>query len=122
MALRRSTVMLSTPAGVISEVSLSTQRCQLQAWRFSRRAIAWRLFFTCWIVYALHFATNTVREIYPALALGDHMTFDVSEYSGLHPDIFAVPGRGVSTVPIAKSKGAFMIAARMVATPPAARR
>lgn len=50
--------------------------------------IALRLFFTCWIVYALHFATNTVREIYPALALADHGSFDVREYEGLHPDIF----------------------------------
>jgi hypothetical protein len=53
-----------------------------------------RIFVTCWLLYALHFATNTVREIYPALSLGDHGSFDVSEYVGLHPDIFEVPGRG----------------------------
>jgi hypothetical protein len=58
------------------------------------RGTAWRLFLTCWLVYALHFATNTVREIYPALSLGDHLSLDVSEYVGLHPDIFTVPGRG----------------------------
>jgi hypothetical protein len=58
------------------------------------RGIAWRLFLTCWLVYALHFATNTVREIYPALSLGDHLSLDVSEYVGLHPDIFEIPGRG----------------------------
>lgn len=63
-------------------------------WRFSVRGTAIRLFITCWLVYALHFATNTVREIYPALSLGDHLSFDVSEYAGLHPDIFEVPGRG----------------------------
>jgi hypothetical protein len=57
-------------------------------------SIAFRLFLTCWLVYVLHFATNTVREIYPALSLGDHGSFDVSEYVGLHPDIFQVPGRG----------------------------
>lgn len=45
-------------------------------------------------MYALHFATNTVREIYPALSLGDRLSFDVSEYLGLHPDIFELPGRG----------------------------
>jgi len=45
-------------------------------------------------VYVLHFATNTVREIYPALSLGDHLSFDVSEYLGFHLDIFEVPGRG----------------------------
>ena len=60
----------------------------------SHRGIAIRLFFTCWIVFVLHFATNVVREIYPALSLGDHMSFDVTEYVGLHPDIFEIPGRG----------------------------
>jgi hypothetical protein len=64
------------------------------AWRFSTRGVAVRLFLTCWLVYALHFATNTVREIYPALSLGDHLSFKVSEYAGLHPDIFEIPGRG----------------------------
>lgn len=64
------------------------------SWRFPERGIAVRLFLTCWIVFSLHFATNTVREIYPALSLGDHLSFDVSEYAGLHPDIFEVKGRG----------------------------
>lgn len=53
-----------------------------------------RLFVTCWLVYGLHFATNTVREVYPALSLGDRLSFDVNEYAGLHPDIFELPGRG----------------------------
>lgn len=61
---------------------------------FSRRSVALRLFATCWLVYVLHFATNTVREIYLALSLGDHLSFDVSEYVGFHPDIFEIPGRG----------------------------
>src|SRR5262245_36849401 len=61
---------------------------------FSRRSVALRLFATCWLVYVLHFATNTVREIYPALTLGDHLSFDLSEYLGFHPDIFEIPGRG----------------------------
>lgn len=63
--------------------------------RFSTRGVAVRVFFTCWLIYGLHFATNTVREIYPALSLGDRFSFDVAEYAGLHPDIFEVPGRGV---------------------------
>ena len=58
------------------------------------RGAAVRIFFTCWLVFALHFATNTVREIYPALSLADHFSFDVSEYAGLHHDIFEMPGRG----------------------------
>jgi hypothetical protein len=53
-----------------------------------------RLFLTCWIVYGLHFATNIVREIYPALALGDHFSFRVDEYARLHPDLFELDGRG----------------------------
>jgi hypothetical protein len=61
----------------------------------SLRSIALRLFITCWLIYGLHFATNTVREIYPALTLGDRLSFDVSEYRDLHPfDIFEIPGRG----------------------------
>lgn len=62
--------------------------------RFTKRGIAVRVFITCWLVFGLHFATNTVREIYPALSLGDHLSFDVSEYAGLHPDIFEMEGRG----------------------------
>lgn len=61
---------------------------------YSRRSISLRLFLTCWLVFALHFATNTVREIYPALSLVEKGSFDVSEYLGLHPDIFDIPGRG----------------------------
>jgi hypothetical protein len=58
------------------------------------RGVALRLFAACWLVYTLHFATNTVREIYPALTLGDRLSLDVSEYLGMHSDIFEVPGRG----------------------------
>ena len=66
----------------------------LAAWRFSIRGVAIRLFITCWLIFTLHFATNTVREIYPALSLADHLSFDVSEYAGLHPDIFTLEGSG----------------------------
>ena len=59
------------------------------------RTNAIRLFLTCSIIFLLHFATNTVREIYPALSLGERLSFDVSEYNGLHPDIFEMPERGV---------------------------
>ncbi|MEQ1762315.1 MAG: hypothetical protein ABL984_04115 [Pyrinomonadaceae bacterium] len=53
-----------------------------------------RLFITCWLIFAAHFATNTVREIYPALSLAENLSFDVSPYAGLHPDIFTLEGRG----------------------------
>lgn len=67
---------------------------QKNTWRFSERGAAVRLFLTCWLVFTVHFATNTVREIYPALSLADHQSFDVSEYAGLHADIFMLEGRG----------------------------
>jgi hypothetical protein len=48
-------------------------------------------------VYALHFATNTVREVYPALTLGDALSFNVAPYVALHPDLFTMPdGRAFS--------------------------
>src|SRR5215472_9117309 len=64
------------------------------AWIFSTRAIAIRLFFSCWVVYAVHVATNTVREIYLALAIGDHFSFRVDEYANMHPDLFEKKGFG----------------------------
>lgn len=81
--------------------------------RRARRGIAWRLFIAAWALFTLHFATNTVREIYPALSLGDHGTFDISEYAGLHPDIFAIPGRGafINNNPGASIVGAIPYAA-----------
>jgi len=63
--------------------------------KFTVRSFGIRLFFSCWLVYCIHFATNIVREIYPALTLGDHFSFNVFEYKDLHPfDIFEIPGRG----------------------------
>jgi len=65
-----------------------------EPWIFAPRGIAVRLFFTCWIVYAAHVATNTVREIYLALAIGDHFSFRVDEYARMHPDLFEKKGFG----------------------------
>jgi hypothetical protein len=53
-----------------------------------------RLFLTCWIVYGMHFATDVIREHYPAVALGDDLTFRLDEYHGLHPDLFEKEGYG----------------------------
>lgn len=72
------------------------------------RQIAWRLFLTAWIVYALHFATDIVREHYPAIALGDHLSFSLDGYCGLHPDLFEVPGKGCH---IGNNPGVSMLAA-----------
>jgi hypothetical protein len=59
-------------------------------------------------VYTLHFATNIVREIYPALALGDHLSFRVDEYAHMHPDLFEKEGYGWH---IGNNPGASMLAA-----------
>ena len=36
----------------------------------------------------MHFATNVVREHYPAFTIAEHGTFRVDEYQGFHSDIF----------------------------------
>ncbi|HEX6135419.1 MAG TPA: hypothetical protein VFZ24_15725 [Longimicrobiales bacterium] len=48
----------------------------------------WRIFLTAWILYSVHFATNVVREHYPAFSIAEHGTFRVDEYQGFHADIF----------------------------------
>ena len=63
----------------------------------SVRSIAIRLFWTCWLLYSLHFATNIVRDIYLGVAIGDHLSFRVDEYGGMHPDLFEHPGYGWHT-------------------------
>lgn len=64
-------------------------------WRgFTARQVAVRLFFTCWLIYGLHFATDIVREHYPAIALGDQFSFRLDEFGGLHPDLFEKEGYG----------------------------
>jgi hypothetical protein len=77
-------------------------------WRFSPRGLAIRLFLTCWLIYTLHWATDVVREVYPAISLGDHFSFRVDEYQQLHPDLFEKPGYGWH---INNNPGASMLAA-----------
>lgn len=77
-----------------SGATASAQKRGFSLLRYSDKSIPVRIFLICWLVFSLHFATNTVRELYPALSLGDHLSFDVSEYAGLHHDIFEMPGRG----------------------------
>ncbi len=91
-----------------SSESEALSRFEPEPWRFTTRGLAWRLFLTCWLVYAMHFATNVVREIYPALSIGDHFSFRVDEYANLHPDLFEKPGYGWH---INNNPGASMIAA-----------
>ncbi len=47
-----------------------------------------RIFLIAWIIYSVHFATNVVREHYPAFSIAQHGTFFVDEYQGFHADIF----------------------------------
>lgn len=70
--------------------------------------IALRLFLTCWIIYAAHFTTNIVREIYLTLAIGDHLSFRVDEYAHMHPDLFEKEGYGWH---IGNNPGVSMLAA-----------
>ena len=89
----------------VSALSTGTQPAP---WRFSTRSTAIRLFLTCWIVYVLHFATNIVRELFPAMSIGDHFSFRVDEYAGMHPDLFEKEGYGWH---IGNNPGASMVAA-----------
>src|SRR6187549_1777379 len=51
----------------------------------------WRIFLIAWMLYSVHFATNIVREHYPAFSIAQHGTFFVDEYQGFHSDIFVGP-------------------------------
>lgn len=53
--------------------------------RFSLRV---RLFVAAWLLCGLHFATNVVREHYPALALVAHGNLRCDEWADLSPDLF----------------------------------
>ncbi len=61
--------------------------------RSSNRAVevGWRLALTVALIYGIHFATNVVRETYPAVTLVDDGSFRVDPYVGLHPDLFEDP-------------------------------
>ena len=76
--------------------------------RYPARGIAIRIFITCWLVYAAHFTTNIVREIYLTLSIGDHASFQVNEYANMHPDLFEKEGYGWH---IGNNPGVSMLAA-----------
>ena len=59
-----------------------------------RSTVAARLFVTVFVVYAIHFSSNVVRETYLAVTLGENFSVRVDEYLGLHPDLFSIQGRG----------------------------
>jgi hypothetical protein len=74
----------------------------------ARHGIPARLFLTVWLVYAAHLSTNVARETYLAIALGERFSLRVDEYLGLHPDLFAIDGRGAY---INNNPGASMLGA-----------
>lgn len=86
--MRDQSVIRHRPDKSVDEIQ------QPKPWAFSTRGTAVRLFLTCWMIYSLHAATNTVREMYVALSIGDHLSFRVDEYAALHPDIFEKKGFG----------------------------
>lgn len=47
-----------------------------------------RLFLVCWVLFSLFFATNVVREHYPAFALLDRGDFKCDRYANMHADLF----------------------------------
>src|SRR5215212_948847 len=73
-----------------------------------RLTVATRLFVTVFVIYAIHFSSNVVRETYLAVTLGENFSVRVDEYLGLHPDLFSIPGRGAY---INSNPGASMLGA-----------
>lgn len=47
-----------------------------------------RLFLICWVLYSAFFATNVVREHYPAFALIERGDWVCDRYHGMHADLF----------------------------------
>ncbi len=54
-------------------------------------SLKWRLFFTCWIIYVIHFATDFVREHYLVVSIAEDATFRLDPYADLHVDLFWNP-------------------------------
>ena len=50
-----------------------------------------RLFLAAWVFFTAHFATNVVREHFPAFSLIGEGTLKVDTYHEFHPDIFQHP-------------------------------
>jgi hypothetical protein len=107
ITIRQASVTPNSTAAEPTRLDTSA-RSYPEPWIFPTRSIARRLFFTCWLVFTLHFATNTVREIYLALGIGDHFSFRVDEYAHMHPDLFEKAGYGWH---IGNNPGASMLAA-----------
>ena len=58
------------------------------------RGWAWRVFFTCWLVYSVFWTPYLIREHFPALALVERGSLNVERYAGWTQDIFPSPAGG----------------------------
>ena len=58
------------------------------------RGWAWRVFFTCWLVYSVFWTPYLVREHFPAVALVERGSLNVERYIGWTEDIFQSPTGG----------------------------
>src|SRR5215471_20287709 len=56
--------------------------------------LAWRVFFTCWLVYTVFWTPYIVREHFPALTLLERGTLNVEPYLDWTEDIFRGPNGG----------------------------
>lgn len=76
--------------------------------KYPSRRLQFKVFATCWLVLALHFATDIVREHYLSFSLAEDYSFRMDKYLGLHVDIFDTPGHGAH---IGNNPGASMLGA-----------
>ncbi|MGQ0764697.1 MAG: hypothetical protein ACT4OZ_03420 [Gemmatimonadota bacterium] len=70
-----------------------------------------RVFLTAWILVSLHWATDFAREHYLVLSIAEQGSFDLSEYLGLHEDIFRNPPHATPGVHHGGNPGISMLAA-----------
>jgi hypothetical protein len=108
----RGTVDAPRTRGSVRERAASAEARPGAVRRLLRDRIAVKLFFTVWLVYTFHFATDVARETYLALSLGERASIRVDEYLGLHPDLFEMEGRGafINNNPGASMLGAIPLA------------
>jgi hypothetical protein len=57
-------------------------------------SVAWRVFFTCWLAYAVFWTPYIVREHFPALTIAEQGSMNVQRYLGWTEDIFQGPREG----------------------------
>ncbi len=55
------------------------------------RSTAWRLFFSAWLLYSLHWATDFSREHFLVLSIAEEASFRLDKYADMHKDIFVLP-------------------------------